>query len=106
MLLSCTPPDGGEPATQLKSDYFALRLEFGEDSGVEFQLTYSGWARLLCDTGFVIEDIIKTRSVPSRSRAIRSSRPKGASLHDRGHLGDASGRSAPAPGRDPAERLS
>jgi SAM-dependent methyltransferase len=65
MLLACTPPDGGEPGTQLRSDYFALRfMEFGDDSGVEFQLTYSGWARLLCDTGFVIEDIIETRPGP------------------------------------------
>lgn len=65
MLLACTPPDGREPDSQLRNDYFSLRfMDFGEDAGVEFQLTYSGWARLLCDTGFVIEDIIETRPSP------------------------------------------
>lgn len=65
MLLACTPPDGAEPSAQFQRDYFSLRfMEFGEDAGVEFQLTYSGWARLLCDTGFVIENIIETRPGP------------------------------------------
>jgi SAM-dependent methyltransferase len=65
MMLACTPPDGGEPGPQLRSDYFSLRyMEFGPDAGIEFQLTYSGWARLLCDTGFVIEDILETRPSP------------------------------------------
>lgn len=65
MLLACTPPDGGQPGPQLQSDYFSLRyMEFGPDAGIEFQLTYSGWARLLCDTGFVIENIIETRPAP------------------------------------------
>lgn len=65
ILLACTPPDGSQPGERLESDYFALRyMEFGEDSGVEFQLTYSGWARLLRDSGFVIEDIIETRPGP------------------------------------------
>lgn len=65
MLLACTPADGGEPGRELRNDYFSLRfMDFGEDAGVEFQLTYAGWARLLCDTGFVIEDIVETRPSP------------------------------------------
>lgn len=65
MLLACTPPDGAEPGTHLENDYFPLRfMEFGDDAGVEFQLTYSGWARLLRDSGFVIEDIVETRPDP------------------------------------------
>lgn len=63
VLHACTPADGGEPGAQLESDYFGLRfMEF--DPGVEFQLTYSGWARLLRDAGFVIEDILETRPDP------------------------------------------
>ena len=62
MMLACTPPDGSVPGQQLQSDYFSLRfMEFGPENGVEFQLPYSGWARLLYDTGFVIEDIVETR---------------------------------------------
>ncbi len=65
ILLACTPADGSQPGRQLESDYFSLRyMEFGPDSGVEFQLSYGGWARLLRDTGFVIEDIIETRPDP------------------------------------------
>lgn len=65
LMLACTPADGSQPGRQLESEYFSLRfMEFGPDSGVEFQLTYSGWARLLCDTGFVIEDIVETRPDP------------------------------------------
>lgn len=64
-LHACTPADGGEPDARLESDYFSLRyMEFGTEAGVEFQLTYSAWARLLRDTGFVIEDIIEPRPSP------------------------------------------
>ncbi len=65
MLVACTPPDGGMPGRPLEAEYFSLRyLEFGPDSGIEFQLTLSGWARILRDSGFVIEDIVETRPDP------------------------------------------
>jgi SAM-dependent methyltransferase len=65
MMLACTPTNGGLPGRHLTGEYFSLRfMQFDQDSGIEFQLTYSGWARLLYDTGFVIEDIVETRPDP------------------------------------------
>lgn len=65
LLLACTPENGGQPGRHLQSEYFSLRyMEFGPDSGIEFQLTYSGWARLLRNSGFIIEDIVETRPDP------------------------------------------
>jgi SAM-dependent methyltransferase len=62
ILRACTPANGGEPGSTLETDYFSLRYrQFDLESGIEFELTYSGWARLLADSGFVIEDIRETQ---------------------------------------------
>ena len=64
----CSPLDGSLPVTeQLERPYFGLhRLDWrdaiDEPGGIEFQLTVSGWFRLLRDTGFEVTDYIELQA--------------------------------------------
>jgi SAM-dependent methyltransferase len=61
MLLACTPADG-VPGEKLARDYFSSpRVEFGDDTGVEFHLTHGEWVRRLRASGFVVENLIEPR---------------------------------------------
>jgi SAM-dependent methyltransferase len=62
MLVTCTPPDGGEARTSLARDYFSrYRMEFPGEDTVEFHLTHGDWVRALRECGFVLEDLIEVR---------------------------------------------
>ncbi len=62
MLVTCTPPDGGEAQTSLERDYFSrYRLEFPGENTVEFHMTHGDWVRALRDSGFVLEDLIEVQ---------------------------------------------
>lgn len=62
MLMACTPADGSHPGEKLTRDYFSSpRVEFGEDTGVEFHLTHGDWVRRLRASGFVVENLIEPR---------------------------------------------
>jgi len=61
-LTACTPSDGGEAGTQLERSYFSSgRVEFGAETGVEFNSTHGEWMRHLRRAGFVAENLIETR---------------------------------------------
>lgn len=65
ILMACTPADGGPAEERLVRDYFgSYRVEFAEDTGVEFHLTHGQWVRLLRATGFVVENLIELRPLP------------------------------------------
>jgi SAM-dependent methyltransferase len=62
ILMACTPADGSPAGEKLVRDYFSsYRVEFGQDSGVEFHLTHGQWVRLLRATGFAVENLIELR---------------------------------------------
>jgi SAM-dependent methyltransferase len=62
ILMACTPADGGPAVERLVRDYFSsYRIEFGDDTGVEFHLTHGQWVRLLRATGFAVDNLIELR---------------------------------------------
>ena len=63
-VMLCVPDTEAEGAAdeRLKRDYFGLhRLEWPDSDGVEFNLGYGDWIRLLRRSGFEIEDLIELR---------------------------------------------
>jgi SAM-dependent methyltransferase len=62
LLMACTPGDGGPAQEHLVRDYFSrYRVEFSEDSAVEFHLSHGHWIRLLRANQFVLENLIEAR---------------------------------------------
>ena len=74
-------------------DYFSTyRVEFSDDSPVEFHPTHGQWIQLLHASGFVVENLIEVR--PPEGAAPRFDFvlvPVGAALAQRRDLGGAEG---------------
>jgi SAM-dependent methyltransferase len=65
ILMACTPLDGSPADDRLVRNYFSnYRVEFGDDTGVEFHLTHGQWVRVLRATGFSVENLIELRPLP------------------------------------------
>jgi SAM-dependent methyltransferase len=71
VLTLCAPPLETDTATNvLQRPAFGLhRLEWPDDTGVEFHLTHGNWIRLLRANGFEIEELIELR--PPESATTR-----------------------------------
>ena len=68
-LVTISYPDVGDPSTEFQRPYFGLhRIEWGPEDGVEFQLTYGEWIRVLRDSGFEIERLIELQPPPDAKR--------------------------------------
>jgi SAM-dependent methyltransferase len=63
LLTLCMPDEEGVAATdQLRRPAFGInRVEWPEDSSVEFHLSHGDWIRLLQRSGFEVEDLIEVR---------------------------------------------
>ena len=58
----CYPPEG-EITTTLQRPYFGLgRTQWGEDEGVEYQLTHGEWIEVLVGAGFVVERLVELQA--------------------------------------------
>jgi SAM-dependent methyltransferase len=58
-------PDVGEVTTQLQRPYFGLhRQTWGDDEGVEFQLTHGDWIDVLRTNGFEVERLVEVQAPP------------------------------------------
>lgn len=63
LLMLCVPGDDGLPASDrlLRPQFGMHRIEWPDDSTVEFHLSHGDWIRLLRTNGFEIEDLIELR---------------------------------------------
>ena len=63
LMALCTPEQNGVAATDrlLRPAFGLYRLEWPDEPGVEFHLSHGDWIRLLCRSGFEIEDLIEVR---------------------------------------------
>ncbi len=63
LLMLCVPAEDDVAATDrlLRPAFSMYRLEWPNDSGVEFHLSHGDWIRLLRRSGFEIEDLIEIR---------------------------------------------
>ena len=62
-------PDVGDPSSELQRPYFGLhRIEWTPEDGVEFQLTYGEWIRVLRGAGFEIERLIELQAPENATR--------------------------------------
>ena len=60
-------PDEGPITTELLRPYFGMhRFEWPGEIGVEFQLTYGDWIRVLRRSGFEVEDLVEVQA-PARA---------------------------------------
>jgi SAM-dependent methyltransferase len=56
-------PAVGEVSTELQRQYFGLhRLQWEDDSGVEFQLTHGDWIAVLRGSGFELERLVELQA--------------------------------------------
>jgi len=56
-------PDVGDVSQQLQRPYFGLhRLHWGDDDGIEFQLTHTGWIDVMRAAGLDIERLIELQA--------------------------------------------
>jgi len=71
VLTLCAPPLETDTATdRLQRPAFGLhRLEWPDDTGVEFHLTHGSWIRLFRENGFEIEELLELR--PPEGAATR-----------------------------------
>jgi SAM-dependent methyltransferase len=66
LLTTCLPVDGGPAEDRLRRDYFGLHeIAIPLFGTTEFQLTYGDWVRVLCRSGFVIDDLTELRPPPT-----------------------------------------
>jgi SAM-dependent methyltransferase len=63
LLSLCVPAEDGAAATDrlLRAAFEMYRVEWPNDSGVEFHLSHGDWIRLLRGAGFGIEDLLEVR---------------------------------------------
>jgi SAM-dependent methyltransferase len=64
-------PDVGDATTQLQRPYFGLHsIQWTPDEGIEFQLTYGEWIRVLREARFVIERLIELQTPADARRHV------------------------------------
>jgi SAM-dependent methyltransferase len=64
-------PDVGDVTTQLQRPYFGLHsVEWTPEEGIEFQLTYGDWIRVLRNAGFEIERLVELQTSASATRHV------------------------------------
>lgn len=63
LMALCTPEQDGVAATDrlLRPSFGMHSIEWPGDHGVEFHLSHGTWIRLLCRSGFGIEDLLELR---------------------------------------------
>jgi len=62
-------PDVGDPETEFQRPYFGLhRIEWTPDDGVEFQLPYGEWIRVMRGAGFEIDRLIELQAPVDATR--------------------------------------
>jgi SAM-dependent methyltransferase len=64
-------PDVGDATTELQRPYFGLHsVRWTPDEGIEFQLTYGEWIRVLRESGFVIERLVELQTPEGAVRHV------------------------------------
>jgi len=62
LFVLCVPAEQGVAADRLLRPAFGMRrIEWPDDTGVEFHLMHSDWIRVLRENGFEVEDLIEVR---------------------------------------------
>lgn len=77
LLVMCWPPenDPAPPSRVLESPYFGMHAQDVGEEGVNYNLPYGEWIRLLRRTGFVVEDLVEIQA-PENAPENVGGRPK------------------------------